>query len=200
MWKINFSRTAFSHRELLAQSQNIINDCHFRQHRCQNVKFRRTSGVWCRSQNLADFKEGYQLDGPGSVVDIATSYRLDGPGIEWRWKRDFPHLSRPALGAHPASCTMGTGSFPGGKERPGREADLSPPSSAVAMKEKSYASTPPMGRTACTETQCLYKGDLYFTNLMMVNRSDVLAASHEYTYRSEDLLTSTECKNVKHVP
>jgi len=22
-------------------------------------------------------------------------------------------------GAHPASCTMGTGSFPGGKERPG---------------------------------------------------------------------------------
>jgi hypothetical protein len=91
---------------------------------------------------------------------------------------------------------MGAGSFPGGKERPGREADLSPPSSAVAMKEKSYASTPPMGRTACTETQCLYKGDLYFTNLMMVNRSDVLAASHEYTYRSEDLLTTTECNNV----
>jgi len=32
--------------------------------------------------------------------------------------------------AHPASCTMGTGSFPGGKVRPGREADPSPPSSA----------------------------------------------------------------------
>jgi len=27
--------------------------------------------------------------------------------------RDIPHLSRPALGAHPASCTMGTGFFPG---------------------------------------------------------------------------------------
>jgi len=26
----------------------------------------------------------------------------------------------------------------------------------------SYTSTPPMGRTACTEPQCLYKGDLYF--------------------------------------
>src|SRR5215475_13191330 len=25
----------------------------------------------------------------------------------------------------------------------------------------SYTSTPPMGRTACTEPQCLYKGDLY---------------------------------------
>jgi len=29
-------------------------------------------------------------------------------------------------GAHPASCTMGTGSFPGSKERPGRDADPSP--------------------------------------------------------------------------
>jgi len=35
---------------------------------------------------------------------------------------------------------MGTGSFPGGKERPGRDADPSPPSSAVVMKEKSYTS------------------------------------------------------------
>jgi len=34
-------------------------------------------------------------------------------------------------GVHPASCTMGTGSFPGGKERPRRDADPSPPSSAV---------------------------------------------------------------------
>jgi hypothetical protein len=27
-----------------------------------------------------------------------TGYGLDGPGIEYRWGRDFPHLSRPALG------------------------------------------------------------------------------------------------------
>jgi hypothetical protein len=39
-------------------------------------------------------------------------------------------------GAHPASCTMGTGgSFPGGKARPGRDADRSPPSSAEVKKE-----------------------------------------------------------------
>jgi len=38
-------------------------------------------------------------------------------------------------GAQPASCTMGTGSFPGGKERPGRDADPSPDSSSVVMKE-----------------------------------------------------------------
>jgi hypothetical protein len=36
--------------------------------------------------------------------------------------------------AHPASCTMGTGSFPGVK-RSGRGADHSPPSSAEVKKE-----------------------------------------------------------------
>jgi hypothetical protein len=35
---------------------------------------------------------------PGSVVVIVTGYGLDGPEIESRWGRDFPHLSRPALG------------------------------------------------------------------------------------------------------
>jgi hypothetical protein len=38
------------------------------------------------------------LSGPGSSVGIATGYGLDGPGIESRGGRDFPHLSRPALG------------------------------------------------------------------------------------------------------
>ena len=43
--------------------------------------------------------------------------------------RDFPYLSRPALLAHPASCTTGTGSFPVVK-RPERGVDNPPPSSA----------------------------------------------------------------------
>jgi hypothetical protein len=33
-----------------------------------------------------------------SSVSIVTRYGLEGPGIESRWGRDFPHLSRPALG------------------------------------------------------------------------------------------------------
>ena len=33
----------------------------------------------------------------GSRFGIATGYGLDGRGIESRWGRDFPHLSRPAL-------------------------------------------------------------------------------------------------------
>ena len=36
--------------------------------------------------------------GRDSSVGIATGNGLDGPGIESRWGRDFPHLSRPALG------------------------------------------------------------------------------------------------------
>jgi hypothetical protein len=39
-------------------------------------------------------------------------------------------------GAHPASCTMGTGGpFPGAKVQLGREADHSPPSSAEVENE-----------------------------------------------------------------
>ena len=64
--------------------------------------------------------------GPGSIVCIATGYGLDGPGIESRWSRNFPHLSRPALGPTQLPVQW----VPGGKERPGRDADPSPPSSA----------------------------------------------------------------------
>jgi len=32
-----------------------------------------------------------------SSVGIATRYGLGCPGIEFRWRRDFPHLSTPAL-------------------------------------------------------------------------------------------------------
>jgi hypothetical protein len=35
---------------------------------------------------------------PDSSVGIATDYGMDGPDIESRWRRDFLHLSRPALG------------------------------------------------------------------------------------------------------
>jgi hypothetical protein len=59
-----------------------------------------------------------------SSVGIANRYGLDGPGIESRW----------GPGAHPASYTMGTGSFPGVK-RPGRDVDHPPPSSA-RVKER----------------------------------------------------------------
>jgi hypothetical protein len=72
--------------------------------------------------------------GPGSSVGIGTSYGLDSPGIESRWGQDFPNLSSPALGPiqPPVQWAL---SLSRDKERPGREADPSPPSSAVVMIE-----------------------------------------------------------------
>ena len=67
--------------------------------------------------------------GRDSSVGIATAYGLDGSGIESPWGRDFPHLSRPAL-MPTQPPVQWVPDFPGGKVRPGREADLSPPSSA----------------------------------------------------------------------
>ena len=68
-------------------------------------------------------------DGPGRAVGTATAYGLDGPGIESWWGRGFSVPVQTGPGAHPASCTMGT-VFPGGKVRPGSDADPSPPSNA----------------------------------------------------------------------
>jgi hypothetical protein len=35
--------------------------------------------------------------GRDSSVGIATRYGLNGPGIAFRWRRDFPYLSRTLL-------------------------------------------------------------------------------------------------------
>jgi hypothetical protein len=62
----------------------------------------------------ATFKQGYiDLCGPGSSVSIVTGYGLDVPGIESWWGARFSAPVQTGPGSHPASCTMGTGSFLG---------------------------------------------------------------------------------------
>jgi hypothetical protein len=56
---------------------------------------------------------------------IATGCGLDSPGFESRWRERFFAQVLTGPGAHPASCTMGTGSFPGVK-RTGRGAEHPP--------------------------------------------------------------------------
>jgi hypothetical protein len=56
-------------------------------------------------------------------------------------------------GAHPTSCTMGTGGpFPGGKARPGRDADHSPHLVPRSRMSRSYTSSPPSASMACSRT------------------------------------------------
>jgi hypothetical protein len=52
--------------------------------------------------------------GPVSSVGIATELRAGRSGIKSRWGRDFPPV-KTGPGVHPASCKMGTRSFPGVK-------------------------------------------------------------------------------------
>jgi len=59
---------------------------------------------------------------------------VDGSGIESRWERDFSALVQTGPGAHPASFTVGAGSFPSVK-RLGRGVD-NPPTSRVGAKER----------------------------------------------------------------
>jgi hypothetical protein len=69
-----------------------------------------------------------------SAVGIATRYGLDGPGIESPLGVRFSAHVQTGPGAHPASYTMGTGSFPGAKW-PRRDFDHPSPSSAE-VKER----------------------------------------------------------------
>jgi hypothetical protein len=78
---------------------------------------------------------------PGSSVSIVSGYGLDDRAIEVRspaGPNDFSSSLSVQTGseAHPASCPMGTGGpSPGGKARPGSDADHSPPSSAEVVNE-----------------------------------------------------------------
>jgi hypothetical protein len=64
-----------------------------------------------------------------SAVGTETRSRLDCPGIESRCVARFSAPVQTSAEAHPASCAMGTESFPGVK-RPGRGVDHPPTYSA----------------------------------------------------------------------
>ena len=71
---------------------------------------------------------------PVRPVGIATDYGLDGPGSNPGGDEIF--RTRPDRPWDPPSILYnGYRVFPGGKVRPGRAADHSPPSSAAVMEE-----------------------------------------------------------------
>jgi hypothetical protein len=81
----------------------------------------------CRSRiSSGSIVSGYGLD------DQATGVRSPAEAADF-----FSSFCvQTGSGAHPAFCTIGTGGpFPGGKARPGRDADHSPPSSTEVVNE-----------------------------------------------------------------
>ena len=73
------------------------------------------------------------LSGPVSSVGIATGYGLDGPRIESWWGEIFRTCPDRHWGP-PSLLYNGYRVYSGGKERPGRDADPSPPPSFVVKK------------------------------------------------------------------
>ena len=73
--------------------------------------------------------------GHNSSVGIATGYGMDGPGIESRWEARFSAPVQTGPGAPPNLLYNGYRVFPWDKDRPGRDTDPSPTSSAVVMEE-----------------------------------------------------------------
>ena len=130
---------------------------------------------------------------PGSSVGIATWYRLDGPGIESRCGVRFSAPVQTGPGAHPASCTMGTGSFPGAKS--GRGETLTPHPLIVPWSWKGtaipllplWAVRPVQSLSACTRVtftftftfilRChpfLFMNRCLTTNVNCLQRSDAI--------------------------
>ena len=73
--------------------------------------------------------------GPASSVGLATGYGLDGQGIESRWGGGEIFRTCPDQPWGPPSLLYnGYRVFTGGKKRPRRDADPSPPSSAMVKK------------------------------------------------------------------
>jgi hypothetical protein len=75
-----------------------------------------------------------------SSVSIVSGYRMDNRAIGVLSPAEADISSslcvQTGTGAHPASCTMGTGGpFPGGKARLGHDADHTPPYSAEVENE-----------------------------------------------------------------
>jgi hypothetical protein len=81
--------------------------------------------------------------GPGSSVVIVTDYGLGGPGIESRWGRDFPHLSRPALGPNQPPAQGVPGLSRGGGGNVGRGVLLTTHPLSVPRSWKSRATPLP---------------------------------------------------------
>ena len=140
------------------------------------------------------------IAGRDSSVGTATRYGLDGLGIESWWGARFSAPVQTAPGAHPASYTMGTGSFPGVK-RPGSGVDHPPLSSAeveeiVQLKVYSTSgpSWPVLGWTlpfiSCSHHKVVSLTKVKTYKQYESVRTDILSSERTTQYRPQLKITS----------
>jgi len=84
------------------------------------------------------------MKGKDSAVGTAIRYGLDGPGIESRLEARFSAPVQTGSGAHPASYTMGNGSFQGVKRSAGG-VDHPPHPAPRLKKQYNYTFIPLLG-------------------------------------------------------
>jgi hypothetical protein len=93
-----------------------------------------------RHSALSQWHETWNCE-PGSSVSIVSGYGMD----DRQRRNDFSSslCVQTGSGAHPTSCTVGTeGPFPGGKARPGRDADDTSSSAEVDNEQELYLLSP----------------------------------------------------------
>ena len=142
----------------------------------------------------------------GSSVGIATGYGLDGLGIESRLGARFSAPVQTGPGAHTASCTMGTGSFPGVKSS--RGVTVTPHPLLVPWSRKSraipllplWAVRPVQSLSACTSVhftllkQSLRRSNicyLYQMSPASLSANRIARAPLEYKHSNIQALTRT---------
>jgi len=119
-----------------------------------------------------------------SSVGIATRYGLDGPGFESRWRRDFPHPSRRAPGAHPASYKWVPVLFPGGKADRGVALTTHPHLAPRLKKEYNYKSAHPLGLCG------LLQGELYILLHLLYSPGNI---TQFYQFPTDGTTICTKC-------
>ena len=126
-------------------------------------------------------KESLIGKGRDGSVGIATRYGLEGPGIESRWGTRFSVPVQTGPGIHPASYTVGTGSFLGVK-RQGGGVDHPPPSTAevegrveLYICSPSGLSWPVIGRTLPLPLPLLLIGKELIFHILMCLTLDSFA-------------------------
>jgi hypothetical protein len=102
------------------------------------------------------------LVGRDGSVGIATRYGLDGPDIESQWGARFSTPVQAGSEAHPVSCTMGTGSFPGGKAAGAWRWPPTPSSADVKERVEPYLYSPSGPSWPVVGWTLLYFTLLYF--------------------------------------